>query len=355
MPSSASPLPQPAAGEVAFQVNLAPLDFPHARHILPHQIRCWREQVDRIVLTVDTRPGTGRYAEDWHRHEQDFGALLRTVAAGDPKVSVVDVDYGPRACAALSAAFLGGAAVPVKDSYGAPFHAYLFGLLAAGARYVLHADADMLYGGGSRTWLREALEVLRAREDVLVAGPYPGPPLEDGRIPDAVAARHAGAQRYGSAPQALGLAFPAMRFSHMSTRSFLIDLDRFRSAVGVLEVEPTSPPRWSTTSPGPAPLEIALSRALADRDLARVDLLGSGPGMWVLHPPFRTEEFLRDLPEIIARVEAGDVPDGQRGDFDLNDAMVDWSAARRRSRRRQGRERASRLLHGVLARRGGSP
>lgn len=355
MPLPAPPSPPPGADEVVFQVNLAPVDFPHARHILGHQVRSWREQADRILLTIDTRPGDGRYAVGWDRHARDFAALLQATAAREPKVQVVDVDYSAPVVAELSAAFLGGAPVPVKDSYGAPFHAYLFGLLAARARYVLHADADMLYGGGSRDWLREALALLRSRDDVLIAGPYPGPPLRGGRIPDDVAVRHGGAQRYGSAPRPLALGFPAAEFSHMSTRSFLIDLDRFRGAVGALSVEASPPARWSTSPPGPAPLETALSRALRDHDLARVDLLGSGRGMWVLHPPFHSEPFLRELPAIIARVERGDVPDGQRGDFDLNDTMVDWSAARRGARRRRRRERAARLLHGVLARRGGSP
>jgi hypothetical protein len=128
----------------------------------------------------------------------------------------------------------------------------------------------------------------------------------------------------------------------MSTRSFLIDLERFHTRVGALRIEPTDPPRWSGRSPGPAPLEISLSRALRDHDLARIDLLGTDPGMWVLHPPYRTEGFLRDMPEIIGRIESGDVPDAQRGDFDLNDSMVDWSRARRRIRRRQQRERVAR-------------
>jgi hypothetical protein len=140
----------------------------------------------------------------------------------------------------------------------------------------------------------------------------------------------------------------------MSTRSFQMDLDRFRSAVGALRPELTSPPRGSRTSPGAAPLEIAFSAALTQHRLSRIDLLGSASGMWVLHPPFRTPEFLRELPEIITRVETGDVPDGQRGDYDLNDAMIDWSAARRASRRRQRRERASRVLHRILARPGAS-
>jgi hypothetical protein len=50
--------------------------------------------------------------------------------------------------------------------------------------------------------------------------------------------------------------------------------------------------------------------------------------MWSLHPPFRSEEFYRRLPELIEAVESGRVPDGQRGHYDLNDSMIDWTEAR---------------------------
>lgn len=334
---------QSARDEIVFQVSLAPGDLPHARHILPHQIRQWRDQVDRIVLTVDTLAGSGRYAEAWQEREPGLRSLLEAVAADEGNVSVVDVDYSEPVRGAVSDAFLGGLDVPAKDSYGAPFYAYLFGLQAAGSRYVLHADADMLYGGGSRIWLREAVALLQERVDVLLAGPLPGPPTADGSIPDHLAARHAGSQPHGSPPRSADLASPALRFSHMSTRSFLIDLDRFRTKVGALRVERTAPPRWTRRSPGAAPLEISLSRALRDHELGRIDLLGADPGMWVLHPPYRTESFLHALPELIGRIESGDVPDGQRGDFDLNDSMVDWSRARQRQGRQQRRERVIRL------------
>lgn len=338
------PNAQFARRELVFQVSLAPVDLPHARHILPHQIRQWRDQVDRIVLTVDTRPGSGRYSDGWREHEAGFRSLLETVVANERNIDVVAVDYSEAAEEAVSNAFLGGQDVPLKDSYGAPFYAYLFGLMAADARYVLHADADMLYGGGSQVWLREAVAVLHERTDVLLAGPFPGPPTTDRTIPSHVAARHAGSQRHGSLPLLEDLPTPGLRFSHMSTRSFLIDLERFHNTVGTLRVESTAPPRWSGgRSPGAAPLEVSISRALRDHDQTRLDLLGTDPGMWVVHPPYRTDAFLRDLPALIGRVENGDVPEGQRGDFDLNDSMVDWSDARRRHRRRQRRGRVSRV------------
>lgn len=350
MSKTVRPDPAPTSNDVVLQVSLAPVDFPHARHILPHQIRQWRDQVDRIVLCVDTRPGSGRYAEAWGRHDADFEGLVNTIASVESSVCVVEVDYSPRVERELSKAFVGGREVPVKDCHGAPFYAYLFGLMAAGSRYVLHTDADMLYGGGSSNWMQESLLLFRDQEDVLFTGPYPGPPTADGNLLGAVAARAAGSQRYGSPPRQVGRTFPALQFKHVSTRSFLIDLDRFHGHARALVVEAVPPPRLSRRSPGAAPLEVSLSRALNDHNLVRVDLLGEAPGMWALHPPYRTAAFVRDLPELIRRVEAADVPESQRGDFDLNDSMVDWSAPRRQQHRRQRREKVRRLSASVAER-----
>jgi hypothetical protein len=69
--------------------------------------------------------------------------------------------------------------------------------------------------------------------------------------------------------------------------------------------------------------------------LSRVDFLGAEPGMWSLHPPFRSPEFYEALPRLIERIEASEVPETQRGDYDLNDSMLDWSSARRRAQVRR--------------------
>ena len=39
--------------KVCLQINLAPLDAPHARYTLPHQMRVLAAQVDEIQFTVD--------------------------------------------------------------------------------------------------------------------------------------------------------------------------------------------------------------------------------------------------------------------------------------------------------------
>jgi hypothetical protein len=49
--------------------------------------------------------------------------------------------------------------------------------------------------------------------------------------------------------------------------------------------------------------------------------------MWSLHPPYRCPDFYHRRPELVRRVESGDIPDAQRGDHDINASMVDWSEA----------------------------
>ena len=60
--------------------------------------------------------------------------------------------------------------------------------------------------------------------------------------------------------------------------------------------------------------------------------LVSAPGFWSLHPPYRSETFYARLPQLIHAVETGDVPEGQRGHYDLNDSMIDWTSAREANR-----------------------
>jgi hypothetical protein len=70
-----------------------------------------------------------------------------------------------------------------------------------------------------------------------------------------------------------------------------------------------------------------LSRAMRGRGLVRVDFLGTAPGMWSLHPSYRSRLFHDSLPRLIAQIEGGDIPETQRGCHDINDGLIDWSGA----------------------------
>jgi hypothetical protein len=131
----------------------------------------------------------------------------------------------------------------------------------------------------------------------------------------------------------------AILVPNMSSRIFLVHVPTFVDRLAPLPL-PGAPLKgrvWTLRQPNPPyqKLELAVTARMNELGLRRIDLLGSPPGMWSLHPPYRSAEFYRRLPELIDRVEADDLPDAQRGDFDLNDSVIDWSGARRAVRRSQ--------------------
>jgi len=313
---------------VSLQINVTPTDLPHAVSVLPHQLRQWASQVQEILLTLDVRPSArrGRFSEGSGRCKplQD---LFEEVREQHPHAHFRIVDYGTDAMREVAETFVGGPSIPAKDTKGAPIYPYFHGLHTARHDLVLHLDSDVMFGGGSRTWTRESLALLEQHPDVLACSPLPGPPMTEPTL------RTQSASRFPHT----SLAF---RFSKFSTRLFLID--RRRMCDRLLPLTLQGPHRLVSHvkarlhgNPPYRSAEMLISDAMAQAGLSRVDFLGRLPGMWSLHPPLRSDGYYRALPQLIQRIEAGDVPDAQRGDYDLNDSMLDMSAARRRARLRR--------------------
>jgi hypothetical protein len=300
---------------VTLQISLAPTDLPTAVHTVPHQLRQWGDQVDEILLTVDLHRSRGKFAEGWEERLPGLRELIRDCCAQYPHARSVDVDYGSEAEKAVAAAFFGGRPVPLKDYRGAPFYSYLFSIYSARNDRVFHLDSDMLFGGGSRTWVNEAVDVLNSRPDVLACNPLPGPPTADGTLRSQVLER----DPMGSA---------AFWSPALSTRLFLMDLGR----LPVLEAaRVTGRPAWHARIEGNQTfntLENVISLSMASRGLVRVDFLGRPPGMWAVHPPWRSPTFFRRLPDLIQEIEQERVPDEQRGFHEVEDCMVDWTDVR---------------------------
>jgi hypothetical protein len=253
--------------------------------------------------------------------------LLEDLCHDYPNARVASVDYSPETVREVARSFISGPIIPAKDTKGAPFYPYFYGLHAAHNDLVLHLDSDLMFGGSSQTWTAEACAVLTENQDVLACNPLPGPPTPENDLLTQSAPRF----------EHSSLAF---RFSKLSTRLFLLDRRRLRERLCPLElrgpVRPVS--RIKARLHGNPPYmaaELVISDAMATAGLYRIDLLGAAPGMWSLHPPYRSATFYRELPDLIKRVETGDVPDAQRGDYELNDSMLDWSDARRRARVRR--------------------
>lgn len=327
---------------VTLQISLAPTDLPTAKHTVPHQLRVWADQVDEILLVLDKHRSHGRYSTAWHERLPGMLALLDECCATYPHARVVEVDYSPEAAARLADRYFGGQALPPKDCNGGPFYSLFYGLDAPRYNHVLHTDSDMMFGGGSPRWVAEAIELMNKRSDVMVCCPLYGPPAPDGRLTGHVS----------HVMQPVPHTLAAYQAKYMSWRLFLLDRERFQSEIGRLRlIRPGQTECASSIGPirlegfwhglfwrtkaradGNPPFEFAevcLTDAMRERGLYRVDLLGSGSGMWSLHPPHRSALFYQRLPELIDAVERGNIPDGQLGDYDINDSMIDWSSARR--------------------------
>lgn len=308
------------APNVSLQINLAPTDLRHASEILPHELRQLGDQVAEVLLVVDVNKNPMVESAVWQHGRVGLKELAEQCRKRYPHLRLVEVDTTPSVAQAVADAFSGGEPIPDKDWRGAPIYAYFFGLWAAKHDYILHMDSDLMYGGGSQTWVAEAVELLQARPDVLVCSPLPGPPTADGRLTAQTLAREP-------------LDSLAYRADGVSTRVFLLDRARFREQA--VPVKVVAPPRrmvWLARMDGYPPYDCAerlLTTTLRRSGMARIDFLGHDSGMWSVHPPYRSELFYERLPSLIARIEAGDVTEAQRGNYDVDDSMLDWSTARK--------------------------
>eukprot|EP00903_Cladosiphon_okamuranus_P000952 g950.t1 len=218
------------------RINTYPLDLPHFEATLAHKMRVFGSQVDRTIVTVDVRPPqSGRYKGDpkanrYMQSLETFRALYPILESRYENLSFHEVDYSAAEKKSVSDYFLGSEEMPDKAWDGGPFYCYFQGILDADSDYVLHMDADMLYGGMSQTWVDEAISLLQERDDLLFASPLPGPPH-----PEGLKGKHEGADHAFDGDDVDGRV--AYRFHFVSTRIFLMDMQRFKERVGTLDLE----------------------------------------------------------------------------------------------------------------------
>jgi hypothetical protein len=321
---------------VTLQINLAPGDHRLARQLLAHQADFWRRGVGEILLTVDIRPKSGEFDDEWRaaRHR------ILDIANAIPGARVLEVEYTREARHAVSDEFFGDVRVPSKDWRGGPYFAWFFGLHAARHDFVLHAEPDMFFGGDGLRWLETALPLYNNHPELLFTAPLPGPPAPDGRLKQLPATRTTldGVDGY--------------ELAAMSTRVFLFSRTRFRERIAALR--PRAPALRARASalldgfPGQELPENLLTEAMQRTRLKRFDFAGPAPGCWTLHPPYRSEDFYQKIPELLARIEKPDLPAAQLGDHDFNESLVDWNEALvRMSRRRWWHRLRDRFFDGT--------
>jgi hypothetical protein len=301
---------------VSLQINLAPGDLLYARHILPHQLKTLAKQVDEIVLTIETRPSKGRFAAGWNENRQSLYDFLERDIKPKYNVRIDEVDYGKTRKEEIANYFFGSKTIAEKDFRGGPFYAYFYGIYSASHDMVFHLDADMFLGGTSPSWVQEASKFLGDNRECLFVSPLPGPPHPEDRLTGQPGARKIAPYTYV--------------FDTMSTRIFMTDRSRMRENP-LRAKKPVLRNQLKALVEGNPREELPehLFADLMKRDgLKRIDFLGTAPGLWSLHPPYRSKSFYESLPTIISQIEAGNLPESQKGFYDVVDEVCDWSEAK---------------------------
>lgn len=282
--------------------------------MLPHQVKFWNEMVDEILLVFD-RHG---YDDDSDQTDiQEIYSLVSNLKSTFSKIELLNVDYSLRSMQEVSNAYFGGKPVPPKTHRYGPYYSYFYGLHKTKYEYVLNVDCDIFFGGTNSEWIKEAISLLQA-DNIISCSPHPGPPRQDGKL-----TRQKG--------EVDNTDLRKIFFDTISTRVFFIHKPSFQRDICPIPVRlATWPLAISALLRGKPIYELpedTISDIMKARNLKRVDFLGTKTGVWTLHPPYRNEEFYLRLPDIIRQIENNTLPEEQRGDYDLNNSMVDWSDA----------------------------
>jgi hypothetical protein len=304
------------------QVTLAPLDVRFARHTLGHLVRRWGPQVDEVLLVVDQKESPFR-ARTEQADVRAARAQLDEVIAGlsHPGLRAIDVDRSAAARRRTAERF-GARRLPESDFRGRPYYTYLYGLAEAREPYVLHVDSDMMFGGGSPAWIAEAVDWFARDETLVACSPLPGPPTADGALKG----------QDGYPFEVVGE--KAYKFTNVSTRVFLADMARWEGRLGTLAGKhiPTLRSVVGSTLRRQVnwmALEDRTTLAMRATGSTRLDFLGTGAGMWSVHPDTRSPEFFASLEALIALLEEGAAPtEDQRGHYNLHESMIALAAAR---------------------------
>jgi len=200
-----------------------------------------------------------------------------------------------------------------RDHRGVPLLGWAVALQAASHDVVAYFDSDMLvHQEAGKSWISEAVEVMRKDSTAMFLAPLPGPPSPLGLLDQAECPQLDDRGNY--------------RFKSFSSRRFLVSKSRLRQLLPVPPLYASWKRRIYGATGGPSPYlpwETCIDAALRASPFYRVHL--SSPSAWSLHSPQHSPEWIAALPQIVAAVEKGSYPPDQAGHYDLQlDLWLRW-------------------------------
>lgn len=287
-------------------INTCVTDVPFLLQTVPHLVRSCRYSFTEKMLVIDTAPMKGRYRKGSIPCMAELEDIAQSLLDQGVIDTVVKVDYQDSVRKPILQKHLGQAIHETHDFRNAPIYAYLFAYEAAQSDYFLHFDADMLlYQAEDHNWIQLAIDTLKQNPEILSITPLPGPPTQNLQLK----------QREISYTLHPGGFFS---FKEFTARRYLLDRRRFDQCLPL----PLSYISWKRKLASRVTGRSAIERwegmmtnKLLTTNYIRADL--ASPKAWTLHALEHGPDFLKLLPEIIERVEQGQYPPEQAGDYDL--------------------------------------
>lgn len=292
-----------------------PRDYSMVKTMLPHQLRQWGRQVDEIVVYIDLGPQMVMHP---------IVSLIEELIKPWRSARIEIINYDSKIVnQKFREIFKAYPKNVLKDWRGTAIYQYVYILTSSRNKYLLHMDSDMIFGGGSQTWMNEALQMMNSREEVIVCEPLSGPPSPTGPKK----------QRYLNAFQIDDQI--VYKYQHIGTRIFLLHTERFFTVLGA-QIPWQNVVTWKSlmnyhrTKSLAQLFEIMFSAGMKQHQVFRLMFEGKEPGMWTLHPLYKPEKYIQKMGEIVSAVEAGNIPEKQRGEYDLAEAIMDVRPLKRK-------------------------
>lgn len=285
---------------------VARTDVKWIEQMLTHIAKAHKHAVDAIVVFVDTaplgpayrdRPGVGTL--------DDLRLILNRLASAGMIDDVRDLSYSQADRKRLYRKYFGRDLGATHNFRGYPVLGSVYSIDAVEADYVVHFDSDMLlHQAAGNDWIKDGIQLLEKRSDVMFVAPRSGPPASDNQL----------LQRGVDYSEDDGF----FSFKEFTSRKYLFSKERLESLLPIAPQYISSKRRVWQAITGKSALwnfEYMISRALENSDFVRADLMN--PEVWTLHTPDHGSKFVEHLPDIITKVEAGWFPPFQAGDYDL--------------------------------------
>ncbi|MBD2593810.1 hypothetical protein H6G74_05635 [Nostoc spongiaeforme FACHB-130] len=274
---------------------------------IPHLVKVNNFPFEEKVLAIDTASLTGdkltRPSIGTMKELRECAEKLLRLGVVD---RIVDINYDKNYHEQVYKKHFGTQIRFTHNYKGYPILGSAFSIEECKSDYMLHFDSDMLmYQNPNHNWINQAIQLMTENPQMMFVRPLAGPPTAKKK----------------SEPYDI--------FKTFGSRVYLINCQRFNQLLPLPIIWCKYNKQWMNNLPtqlktalsnftGKGKLdswEVMVTEKLKQTDYFRANL--TNPAAWTLHPKDRSPEFIAALPKIIARIEAGDFPAQQAGNYDL--------------------------------------